>query len=336
MMGTTSTAPVGTYKRSGARSRSVRSPAAGNQAAQGLDSFGMYLRDIARIPLLGADEERDIARRARDGDADALARLAESNLRFVVSMARRYARSGYPIDELVNEGNLGLLEAVRRFDPERGVRFTSYAGWWIRQAILAAIAHFGQAFSVPPKLRFEQYQFSKRVRELSQDLSRQPTVEEIASALEIDETNVRAMLDAVPGEVSLSEPIGDDGFEIGDTIADPRTSSVDDALMAQSFRRVLDLSLEQLSDKEQYVVERRFGLRGPGEPGMDHDSRSVDPASGSRGVGSDFVPATLAQIGKELDLSRERVRQLEARALDKLRRSEQAHQLRLFLGIHLN
>lgn len=280
------------------------------------DNLGLYLRDIARIDLLDPDEERRVARRARSGDREALGLLVRSNLRFVVSMARKYRRSGYPLDELINEGNIGLLEAARRFDPEKGVRFVSYAGWWVRQAILAAIARNGQAFSVPPKLKFEQYRFEQRVRELAQDLSRFPTVEEISSALEMEEERVRTLLTAVPSTLSLSDRLGDEGFEVEDTIADPRGSGIDDVLMARSFRRFLDLSLEQLSSRERYVVERRFGL--------------------GQGVGDDPVPATLAEIGAELGLSRERVRQIEARALDKLRRSERAHQLRDFLGVQLN
>lgn len=280
-----------------------------------VDSLGLYLREIAAIPLLDAGEERRVAESVRSGDREALDLLVRSNLRFVVSMARKYARSGYPLDELINEGNLGLLEAARRFDPERGVRFVSYAGWWIRQAILAAIARYGQAISLPPKLKFEQYRFEQRVGELARELGRQPDVDEIRSALEIDENSVRQMLRAAPGEVSLSQPLGDDGFDVEETIADSSGGSVEDMLMAQSFRRFLDLSLEQLSAREREIVERRFGLRGPDGPDE---------------------PATLAAIAADLDLSRERVRQIEARALEKLRRSERAHLLRQFLGVQLN
>jgi RNA polymerase primary sigma factor len=286
------------------------------RVAEPADNVGLYLRDISRIDLLDADEERRVAERARSGDRQALELLVRSNLRFVVSMARKYGRSGYPLDELINEGNIGLLEAARRFDPDRGVRFVSYAGWWVRQAILAAIARNGQAYSVPPKLKFEQYRFEQRVRELAQDLSRPPDVDEIASALEMEEQQVRSLLTAIPSTLSLSDPLGDDGFEIEDTIADPRDTGIDDLLMARSFRRFLDLALEQLSSRERYIVERRFGL--------------------GDGAGDDRGPATLAEIGAELGLSRERVRQIEARAMDKLRRSERAHQLRDFLGVQLN
>jgi RNA polymerase primary sigma factor len=283
--------------------------------ARDVDSLGLYMRDIAAIPLLDADEERRVAEAVRSGDREAHDRLVRSNLRFVVSMARKYARSGYPLDELINEGNIGLLEAARRFDPERGVRFVSYAGWWVRQAILAAIARYGQVISVPPKLKFEQYRFEQRVGELARDLGRQPRVDEIAAALEVDETAVRRMLGVIPGELSLSQPLGGDGFDVEDTIADPSGIPVEDVLMAQSFRRFLDLSLDQLSPRERNVVERRFGLCGP--------DRSDEPA-------------TLAVIAADLGLSRERVRQLEARALDKLRRSERAHPLRQVLGVQLN
>ena len=173
------------------------------------DSLGMYLREISDFPQLTPLEERTIAIEAREGDRLAFQKLIESNLRFVVSMAKRYARSGYPMHELINEGNLGLIEAARRFDPGRGVRFITYASWWVRQAILAAIAHYGQVFSVPPKLKHELYRFQTKVRGLTQELGHRPSVEEISEELEMAEIDVRRMMGGVPGEVSLSTPLGE-------------------------------------------------------------------------------------------------------------------------------
>lgn len=272
------------------------------------DSLGIYLREISVFPQLSPSEEKAIAVEARGGDERAFQKLIESNLRFVVSMAKKYARSGYPMHELINEGNLGLIEAARRFDPDRGVRFITYASWWVRQAILAAIAHYGQVFSIPPKLKHELYRFQTKVRRLTQELGHRPSVDEISEQLDMRETDVRRMMESVPGEVSLSAPLGEDSdFQLQDLIADPNIAPLDKALIAQSFERQLRELLDQLDDKEQMIIERRFGL-------------------------ADDTPQTLAELGEVLDLSRERIRQIQERALEKLRRSQRAHQLRGYLN----
>jgi RNA polymerase primary sigma factor len=272
------------------------------------DSLGMYLREISVFPQLSPLEEKSIAIEARGGNEPAFQKLIESNLRFVVSMAKKYARSGYPMHELINEGNLGLIEAARRFDPDRDVRFITYASWWVRQAILAAIAHFGQVFRIPPKFKHELYRFQTKVRRLTQELGHGPSVREISEQLEMREPDVRRMIEAVPAEVSLSTPLGEDGdFQMQDLIADPNIAPLDKALMAQSFERQLRQLLDQLDDKERMIVERRFGL-------------------------ADDTPQTLAELGEALNLSRERIRQIQARALEKLRRSQRAQQLRGYLN----
>ena len=272
------------------------------------DSLGMYLREISVFPQLSPIEEKSIAIEARGGNEPAFQKLIESNLRFVVSMAKKYARSGYPMHELINEGNLGLIEAARRFDPDRDVRFITYASWWVRQAILAAIAHFGQVFSIPPKLKHELYRFQTKVRRLTQELGHGPSVREISEQLEMREPDVRRMIEAVPAEVSLSTPLGEDSdFQMQDLIADPNIAPLDKALMAQSFERQLRQLLDQLDDKERMIVERRFGLAAD-------------------------TPQTLAELGEALNLSRERIRQIQARALEKLRRSQRAQQLRGYLN----
>ncbi len=272
------------------------------------DSLGVYLREIAVFPQLSPSEEKVVAIGAREGNQQSFRKLIESNLRFVVSMAKKYARSGYPMHELINEGNLGLIEAARRFDPDRDVRFITYASWWIRQAILAAIAHYGQVFSVPPKLKHELYRFQTKVSRLTQEMGHRPSVEEISEQLEMKETDVRGMMEAVPGEVSLSASLGEDSdFQIQDLIADPNIEPLDKALMAQSFERQLGELLDQLDEKELFIIERRFGLK-------------------------DDEPQTLAELGEKLNLSRERIRQIQARALEKLRRSQRARQLRGYLN----
>jgi len=278
-----------------------------DRVVEGPDTLRMYLKEISRFPQLTAAEEQEVSRRARAGDEIALRKLIESNLRFVVSIAKKYSRSGYPIHELINEGNMGLIEAASRFDPARGVRFITYAGWWVRQSILAAIAHHGQVFSVPPKFKHELYRFDSRVARLTQELGRRPSVEEISRELEMPEENVRGMMQGIPTEVSLNATVGDDDMTLEDLIRDQNLMPVDDALIAESFHEQLQGLLDQLDDKERLIIGRRFGL-------------------------GDKEPETLAEIGADLHLSRERIRQLEERALNKLRRSRRARQLLGYLN----
>src|SRR4029079_567513 len=157
------------------------------RVVEGPDTLRLYLKEISQFPQLKADEEQDRGARVQAGDEAAFRKLIESNLRFVVAVAKKYARSGYPLHELINEGNLGLIEAASRFDPERGVRFITYASWWVRQAILAAIAHHGQVFRLPPKLKHELYRFQTKVSHLTQELGHKPSVEEISKGLDMDE-----------------------------------------------------------------------------------------------------------------------------------------------------
>jgi RNA polymerase primary sigma factor len=278
------------------------------RVVEGPDTLRLYLKEISQFPQLTPDEEKELGGRVQKGDEEAFRKLIEANLRFVVAMAKKYARSGYPLHELINEGNLGLIEAVSRFDPSRGVRFITYASWWIRQAILAAIAHHGQVFRLPPKLKHEMYRFESKVAHLTQELGHRPTVDEISKGLGMTENNVREMLEGPPTEVSLDTPIGE-GTEmrLADLIQDHNVPPVDEALIAQSFEEQLQSLLSQLDDKERVIIERRFGL-------------------------GDRTPQTLAEIGSEMNLSRERIRQIEERALGKLRRSQRAKQLLGYLN----
>ena len=278
------------------------------RVVEGPDALRLYLKEISKFPQLTPDQEKEMGVRVQKGDEEAFRRLIEANLRFVVAMAKKYARSGYPLHELINEGNLGLIEAVSRFDLSRGVRFITYASWWIRQAILAAIAHHGQVFSLPPKLKHELYRFETKVARLTQELGRRPSVDEISKELGMTEEDVRGMMEGPPTEVSLSTPVGEENeTRLEDLIEDPSVAPVDEVLIAQSFEEQLQTLLSQLDDKERVIIERRFGLG-------DHD------------------PQTLAEIGSDMHLSRERIRQIEARALLKLRRSQRARQLLGYLN----
>ena len=278
------------------------------RVVEGPDALRLYLKEISKFPQLTPEEEKEVGVRVQKGDEAAFRRLIEANLRFVVAMAKKYARSGYPLHELINEGNLGLIEAVSRFDPSRGVRFITYASWWIRQAILAAIAHHGQVFSLPPKLKHELYRFETKVARLTQELGRRPSVDEISKELGMSEEDVRGMMEGPPTEVSLSTPVGEESeTRLEDLIEDPSVAPVDEVMIAQSFEEQLQTLLSQLDEKERVIIERRFGL-------------------------GDRDPQTLAEIGSVLHLSRERIRQIEERALLKLRRSQRAKQLLGYLN----
>jgi RNA polymerase primary sigma factor len=278
------------------------------RVVEGPDTLRMYLKEISRFPQLTPEEEKQLGKRVQSGDEGAFQQLIEANLRFVVAMAKKYARSGYPLHELINEGNLGLIEAVSRFDPDRGVRFITYASWWIRQAILAAIAHYGQVFRLPPKLKHELYRFDTKVSHLTQELGRRPTIDEISKELGMTEEDVRDMMEGPPTEVSLDTPVGENAdSRLEDLIQDQTVTPVDEALIAQSFEEQLQTLLGQLDEKERVIIERRFGL-------------------------GDRDPQTLAEIGANMHLSRERIRQIEERALGKLRRSQRARQLLGYLN----
>jgi RNA polymerase primary sigma factor len=278
------------------------------RVVEGPDTLRLYLKDISRFPQLTAEEEQELGALVQQGDDKAFRKMIESNLRFVVAMAKKYSRSGYPLHELINEGNMGLIEAASRFDPARGVRFITYASWWIRQAILAAIAHYGHVFRIPPKLKHELYKFESKIAHLTQELGRKPSVEEISKELNMNEEEVRGMMEGTPTEISLSAPVGDEmEMQLEDTIEDTSVTPVDDLIIARSFEEQLRVLLDQLDDKERLIIERRFGL-------------------------GDREPQTLAEIGADLNLSRERIRQIEERALAKLRRSQRARQLLGYLN----
>ena len=240
------------------------------RAVAGPDTLRLYLKEISQFPQLTPEEEQQLGARVKGGDEEAFRKLIEANLRFVVAMAKKYARSGYPLHELINEGNLGLIEAVSRFDPSRGVRFITYASWWIRQAILAAIAHHGQVFRLPPKLKHELYRFETKVSHLTQELGHRPSVDEISEGLGMKEEEVREMIEGTPIEVSLSTPVGEEGeTHLEDLIEDQSVAPVDELLIAQSFE-------EQLQSRDA-LIAASFSIAHPSgrRPWHDPSIRTV-------------------------------------------------------------
>ena len=257
-------------------------------------NLAVYLNEISRIPLLSREEELDLARRARAGDAAAKQRLIEANLRLVVQVARRYLNRGLPLLDLIEEGNLGLMRAVEKFEPARGLRFSTYGTWWIRQAVVRALANQARTIRLPVHVELLLARYSREQQRLTQELGRPPSVEEIARALDTTVEQVEELEEVRQQPISFETPVGDDQGRLEDLIADP-SSDPREALGALFRDRSEFVSvLDDLAPNERAVLRRRFGLEG-------------DP------------PETLEAIGRRLDLTRERVRQIEAAGLRKLR-----------------
>jgi RNA polymerase primary sigma factor len=278
------------------------------------DALRAYLRAIARAPRITPEEEQTLGRRIQqsgDRDDDALRRLVEANLRFVVHYAKRYRGFGVPFLDLIHEGNLGLIEAAKRFDPGRNVKFITYAVWWVRQSILHALSSQSRVFSLPQKVSGAALRFRRDVAELAETLDRAPSVEEIAARLGLSQSEINALTQLGAADVSLSDLVageGTDGVHVEDTLAQVAVPAAEEAVIRRRLAEQLTSALSELDDKEREVVRMRFGLTREGEP------------------------RTLQEIGDRLQLSRERIRQIEARAKDKLRHSKRAVGLRSYLN----
>jgi len=258
-------------------------------------NLGVYLAEIACIPLLTREEEQALARRVQAGDEAAKQRLVEANLRLVVQIARRYLNRGLPLPDLIEEGNLGLLRAVEKFEPQRGTRFSTYATWWIRQAVTRALANQARTIRLPVHVELLLARYVREQSRLTQTLGRTPTAEELAQALGTSAREIAELEEVRQHPVSLDAPAGgESSATLGDLIADRATMPSE--TLADLFRDRADLAsvLDDLAANERTVLRRRFGLEG-------------DP------------PETLETIGQRLGLSRERVRQLEGAGLRKLR-----------------
>ncbi len=273
-----------------------------------VDSLNAYIRDIAKFRPLTADEEKVVGRRIQAGDQEALRELVEANLRFVVHYAKRYRGLGMSFMDLIHEGTLGLMEAAKRFDPERNVKFISYAVWWVRQAIFHALSEHARVFRLPQKLSGQVSRLSAAREKLKGELERMPTVAELAERTALPPAEVEQLLLAAGDDVSLSAAVGDDGsLELGDTLEQDSVPSAEVEMIRSSFERRIQGMVSGLDEKEREVIRMRFGLDGE-------------------------EPKTLQEIGEEMGLSRERIRQIESRAKEKLRRSREAHGLRGYLN----
>ena len=271
------------------------------------DPVRMYLKEIGKVPLLTAEEEIELAKRMEAGDEDAKKRLAEANLRLVVSIAKRYVGRGMLFLDLIQEGNLGLIKAVEKFDYNKGFKFSTYATWWIRQAITRAIADQARTIRIPVHMVETINKLVRVSRQLLQELGREPTTEEIAERMEIPVERVREILKISQEPVSLETPIGEEeDSHLGDFIQDDNVPVPADAAAFTLLKEQLVEVLGTLTEREQKVLRLRFGL---------DDGRA----------------RTLEEVGKEFNVTRERIRQIEAKALRKLRHPSRSRKLKDYL-----
>lgn len=271
------------------------------------DPVRMYLKEIGKVPLLTADEEIELAQRMETGDEEAKKRLAEANLRLVVSIAKRYVGRGMLFLDLIQEGNLGLIKAVEKFDYRKGYKFSTYATWWIRQAITRAIADQARTIRIPVHMVETINKLIRVSRQLLQELGREPTPEEIAKEMNMSVDRVREILKISQEPVSLETPIGEEeDSHLGDFIQDDNVPVPADAAAFTMLKEQLEDVLGTLTEREQKVLRLRFGL---------DDGRA----------------RTLEEVGKEFNVTRERIRQIEAKALRKLRHPSRSRKLKDYL-----
>lgn len=272
------------------------------------DSVRLYLREIGKIPLLKPDEEIALAKRVVSGDKKAKDQMAEANMRLVVSIAKRYVGRGLDLLDLIQEGNTGLLRAVEKFDPDKGFKFSTYATWWIRQAITRAIADQARTIRIPVHMVETINKLLRTHRRLTQELNREPTNEEVAKEMEIDVEKVEHIMKIKQDISSLDQAVRDDEEDsvLGDFIEDEDTPSPEETAKTQLLKEHVVTMLNYLTPREQRILRMRFGL----DDGKTH---------------------TLEEVGQEFGVTRERIRQIEAKALNKLRKHKDARKLHDYL-----
>ena len=274
------------------------------------DSVRLYLREIGKIPLLTPEEEADLAQRIVKGDKKAKDKMVESNMRLVVSIAKRYGGRGLDFLDLIQEGNTGLLRAVEKFDPEKGFKFSTYATWWVRQAITRAIADQARTIRIPVHMVETINKVLRTTRKLTSELNREPTIEEIATELHMEPDKVDYVMRIKQDIASLDASVGRDGDDedsvLGDFVEDEERISPEDSAANQILKEQLSEIISTLTDREQKIIRLRFGIGGG-------------------------RPHTLEEVGAEFDVTRERIRQIEAKALSKLRKNKETKKLHEYL-----
>ena len=274
----------------------------------GSASLKKYLREISRLRRVTPLEERELGRKIQKGDKAALQCLVEANLRFVVSYAKRYRGCGLSFLDLINEGNIGLIEAAKRYDPCKNVKFITYAVWWVRQAIIHALSDQSGAFRLPQKQANLLYRIGKAQAQLRNKLRRAPSAEEIAEAMDVTAQEITNLLQVAGDNISLSAVIDEEHeFHLSDKLEQDTIPAADLVFLRSSLKNLLRNALDELDAKEEKVIRLRFGLDGAD-------------------------PKTLKEIGEMMSLSRERIRQIEAQALEKLNHSQKCQQLRGYLN----
>ncbi|HEU0266161.1 MAG TPA: RNA polymerase sigma factor RpoD [Candidatus Saccharimonadaceae bacterium] len=275
------------------------------------DSVRLYLREIGKIPLLNAEEELALAKKVVAGDKRAKDKMAEANMRLVVSIAKRYSGRGLDFLDLIQEGNTGLLRAVEKFDPDKGFKFSTYATWWIRQAITRAIADQARTIRIPVHMVETINKLLRTQRRMTQELNREPTIEELAKELEMEPEKVEYVIKIKQDISSLDAGVGRDGEDdesvLGDFIEDEDSATPEESAATQLLKEQVQAILSSLSEREQKIVRMRFGL----DNGKSH---------------------TLEEVGQEFAVTRERIRQIEAKALAKLRKHKDARKLHEYLN----
>ncbi|NCB02528.1 MAG: RNA polymerase sigma factor RpoD/SigA [Spirochaetia bacterium] len=266
-----------------------------NEQFEDENILSMYLKEINRIPLLTRDEENDLARKASSGDAYARNKMVESNLRFVVNVAKKYQNQGIPLIDLINEGNIGLMNAIEKYDVDRGYHFISYAVWWIRQAILKSICEKSRTVRLPLNRANELLQIQKMQRKLLHENGEEPSALEIGNELQMDPTLIEDLLAISRDMISLDAPVYGDpsNSTVGDFVED-NYRSADDILMTKALKDDINQALTILSEKERDIIEMRFGLNGA-------------------------IPMSLKEIGELYNLTKERIRQIEKKAIERMK-----------------
>jgi RNA polymerase primary sigma factor len=272
------------------------------------ETLKRYLQEISKLSRVTPDEEKVLGRKIARGDRDALRTLVEANLRFVVSFAKRYRGCGLSFLDLINEGNIGLIEAAKRFDPDKNVKFITYAVWWVRQSIIHALSDHSGAFRLPQKQANLLYRIGKAMNQLALELKRKPNIEEIAQRVEVPVEDVTVLIQVSDDNVSLSTLLDEEhDFHLSDKLEQTQIPPADHNLLKHAMKDLLYGALTELEEKEEIIIKLRFGL-------------------------GDQEPKTLKEIGEMLGLSRERIRQIEVQALQKLSRCQRSQHLRSYLN----